>query len=184
MCICLYAWGFASHSRMFHSYWDVTIAGEGLQILTHARHSWPLSNEGSLACHIYCDTGQPFIMVISEDPWHSQLLPNFWSSGAFTTCFYFLGHKIVALIATDLLFSPFRKTESLSVKVHVKVLISTFVTTQILAYDNICQKHCQVVTNRVTVLVTSQEFRTGTTSYFRFPVQAIPQNCSYGSLII
>ena len=27
-----------------------------------------LSNEGSVACHTYCDTGQPFIMVISEDP--------------------------------------------------------------------------------------------------------------------
>ena len=25
---------------------------------------------------IYCDTGHPFIMVISEDPWYSQLLPR------------------------------------------------------------------------------------------------------------
>ena len=25
----------------------------GLQILPYALHSWPLSNEGSLACHIY-----------------------------------------------------------------------------------------------------------------------------------
>ena len=32
------------------SYRDVTIAGEGLQSLTCARHSWPLSSEGSLAC--------------------------------------------------------------------------------------------------------------------------------------
>ena len=32
----------------FHSYGDVTIAGEGLQILTYARHSWTLSSEGSL----------------------------------------------------------------------------------------------------------------------------------------
>ena len=31
--------------------------GEGLQILTQTRHSWPLSSEGSIACHIYCDTG-------------------------------------------------------------------------------------------------------------------------------
>ena len=37
--------GFSSHSRMFHSYRDVTIAGEGLQILTYARHSWTLSSE-------------------------------------------------------------------------------------------------------------------------------------------
>ena len=40
--ICL---GFFVHSRIFHSYGDVTIAGEGLQIF--ARHSWPLSSEGS-----------------------------------------------------------------------------------------------------------------------------------------
>ena len=54
-----------------------TIAGEGLQILTYDRHSWPLSSEeGSLACHTYCDTGEPFIMVIPESPWHLHLLPS------------------------------------------------------------------------------------------------------------
>ena len=36
--------------------------------LTYAGHSWPLSSEGSLACHTFCDKGHPFIMVISEDP--------------------------------------------------------------------------------------------------------------------
>ena len=46
---CLFVWGFMSHSRIFHSYRDVTITGEGLQMLTY-------------------DTGHPFIMVISEDP--------------------------------------------------------------------------------------------------------------------
>ena len=30
----------SSHSRFFHSYGDVTITGEGLQIFTYARHSW------------------------------------------------------------------------------------------------------------------------------------------------
>ena len=49
------------------SYGDVTNKGEGLQIMTYTRHSLPLSSEGSLACHNYCDTGHPFIMVISED---------------------------------------------------------------------------------------------------------------------
>ena len=49
-----------------------------LQILTYAQHSWPVSSEGSLTCHTYCDTGLPFIMVISEDPWHSHLLPSVW----------------------------------------------------------------------------------------------------------
>ena len=33
----------------FQSYGDVTITGEGLQILTHARHLWPLNSE--LATH-------------------------------------------------------------------------------------------------------------------------------------
>ena len=42
----------------------VTITGEGLQILTYAWHLLPLSSEGSLACHTYCDTGHPFIMVM------------------------------------------------------------------------------------------------------------------------
>ena len=36
---------------------------------------WPLSSEGSLACHTYCDTGHPFIMVIFKAPLHSHLLP-------------------------------------------------------------------------------------------------------------
>ena len=61
-----------------NSYGDVILAGEGLQILTCTRHSWPLSSEGSLACHTYCDTGRLFIMVISEDPWHSNLFSSVW----------------------------------------------------------------------------------------------------------
>ena len=44
--ICLFIWGFTSHSRMSHSYGDVMITGEGRQILTYVRHSWPLSSEG------------------------------------------------------------------------------------------------------------------------------------------
>ena len=60
----------------FHLYEDVTITVEGLQILTYAWHSWPLSSEGSLTCHTHCGTGYRFIMAISEDPWHSHLLPR------------------------------------------------------------------------------------------------------------
>ena len=56
---------FLSHSRILHFYGDATIIGEGLQMLTYARN---LSNKSSIACHTYCDTGHPFIMVISEDP--------------------------------------------------------------------------------------------------------------------
>ena len=41
-----------------------------------ALHSWPLSSEGSLTFHTYCNTGHQFIMVISVDPRHSHLLPS------------------------------------------------------------------------------------------------------------
>ena len=41
----MFVWGLSSHSRIFHSYGDVTITGEGLQILTYARHSWPFGIE-------------------------------------------------------------------------------------------------------------------------------------------
>ena len=58
----------SSHSIIFHSFGDVAIDGEGIQILTYVRHLWPLSCEGSLACHTYCDTGHPFVIVISENP--------------------------------------------------------------------------------------------------------------------
>ena len=37
--VCLFVWDFSSHSRIFHKYGDVTIADEGLQMLTYPRHS-------------------------------------------------------------------------------------------------------------------------------------------------
>ena len=64
MFVCLW---FIVPLEIFHSNGDVTITGEGLQFSTYARNSWPLSSEGSLVCHTYSDTGNPFIMVISED---------------------------------------------------------------------------------------------------------------------
>ena len=57
-------------------------------ILTYARHLWPLSSEGFLACHIYYDMGHPVIMVISENPWHSHLLPSVWQR-SYHYLFYF-----------------------------------------------------------------------------------------------
>ena len=54
-----------SHAKIFVLYGDITITGEGLHILTYARHSWLLSSKGSLACHTYCDMGHPFLMVIN-----------------------------------------------------------------------------------------------------------------------
>ena len=53
-----------------------TVAGR--QIFTYAWHLWPLRSEGSSACHTFCDTGLPFIMVISENPWHSHLMLTVW----------------------------------------------------------------------------------------------------------
>ena len=50
--ILLFVWDLLSHSKIFHSYGNVTIAGEGLQILTYARYSWSLSSEGSLAVEL------------------------------------------------------------------------------------------------------------------------------------
>ena len=70
---------FSFHSRILHSFGDVTIIEEGQQILTYARHSWPLSSEISLACLTYCDTRQRLIMVISED-----LLLSVWQ----WSCYY------------------------------------------------------------------------------------------------
>ena len=89
--VCLFG-SFSSHSQVFHSYGDLIITVEGLQIFSYTRHSWQLSSEGSLACHTYCDTGHPFIKVISDDPCHWQ-----WS------CLYlFLRHEsLVAGIRTS-----------------------------------------------------------------------------------
>ena len=42
---------------------DVTITGEGLQILTYARYSLPLSSESSLACHTYQNNTQCTMFV-------------------------------------------------------------------------------------------------------------------------
>ena len=41
----LFVWSFSSHSRIVHTFADITIVGEGLHILTYARHLWPLSSE-------------------------------------------------------------------------------------------------------------------------------------------
>ena len=73
---CLFVWSFSCHSRIFHSFGDVIIAGEGLQILNYARHSRPLSSEGSLARHTYCDTSVYNAHV--RGPMTLNLMPNVW----------------------------------------------------------------------------------------------------------
>ena len=74
--VCLFG-GFLS-TREFSLIWRRPHCLWELRILNYARHSWPSSREGSLACHTYCDMEHPFIMAISEDPWHSRLLPSIW----------------------------------------------------------------------------------------------------------
>ena len=69
---------------------NITITSEELQILVYARHSWPLSSGDSLACHTYCDTRHPFLMVISEDC-DTHIYCRAFRSGTVTTCFYDLG---------------------------------------------------------------------------------------------
>ena len=66
----------SSHSTISHSFRDVMNADDVLHILTYARHLWPLSSEGSLAWHTYCNTGLYFIFFISENLCHSHLLPS------------------------------------------------------------------------------------------------------------
>ena len=58
--VCLFELDFSSQSRIFHSYGDVTITGEGLQNLTYARHSWTNEQWVFFACHTNCDTGHSF----------------------------------------------------------------------------------------------------------------------------
>ena len=82
-------YGFSSHLKNVHSYGDVTFDDKGLQILTYARHSWPLSSKGSLKWHTYI-------------LWHGTSVYNGhlrgpvtltptverFSSGAVTACFF------------------------------------------------------------------------------------------------
>ena len=83
----LFGWVFYSSYWIFlliwrrHYWW-------GAAILTNDRPVWPLSSEDSWSWHTYYDTlKHPFIIVISVDPWHSQLLPSVWqlSLPIFTT---------------------------------------------------------------------------------------------------
>ena len=80
----------SSHSRIFHSYGDVTITGERLQILTYTRRLRPLSSEGSLACHTCCDTGHPFLRS-SPRTRDIHTCCRAFGSGTVTTCVNDLG---------------------------------------------------------------------------------------------
>ena len=86
----LFVWSLWPHLRIVHSYGYVTIAVEGMQNLTYARNSWPLRWTGSVTSHTFCETGSPFIMVISEDR-DTNTYSRAFDSGVITTCFYDLG---------------------------------------------------------------------------------------------
>ena len=77
--------------REFSTIWGALAWTKRLRILWSTENG--TSSEGSLTCHTYCDTGLPFIMVISEDPWHSHLMPSVWQ----WSCYYlFLRLRSVA----------------------------------------------------------------------------------------
>ena len=72
VCVCLEFFvpleNFSLKWRRHHSWWRATN-------FYVTRPSWPLSSEGTLACHTYCDTGQPLIKFRnrhSTSPIHSQ----------------------------------------------------------------------------------------------------------------
>ena len=70
--VCLFVWGFVSHSITFHSCGDVPITGDGLKILTYTRHSWPLNSFSVL--HLLWHESSVH-NDISEGHWHSCILP-------------------------------------------------------------------------------------------------------------
>ena len=55
--VCLFTWGLTSNLIFFHSFEDVTITVEGLYSALIIIKQWGFFN--------YCDTGQPFRIVIS-----------------------------------------------------------------------------------------------------------------------
>ena len=80
----LYLFGFFSPTREFFTHLmtsPLMVKGCKFRLMLGTHGHWAvrvlwLSSEGSLMCHTYCDTGQPFLMVISKDPWNSYLLPS------------------------------------------------------------------------------------------------------------
>ena len=68
-CLCRFSPDFSLIWRCHHCWWSAA------NMLTYARHLWPLSSEGFWACHGYGDTGHLFVKVISEGTLNSHLLP-------------------------------------------------------------------------------------------------------------
>ena len=74
---CLYFCGLSSHSRFFTYMETSPVKGCKFDLCS-----------GSLMSHTYCDTVHLYIMVISENPWHSpQAYCRVFISEYVTTCF-------------------------------------------------------------------------------------------------
>lgn len=57
-CVCLFlCLEFLVPLKIVHSFGNITIVCEGVQILTFARLLWRLGSDGSVVCQVYCDTG-------------------------------------------------------------------------------------------------------------------------------
>jgi hypothetical protein len=60
-----------SHMSNFSAIWWLSpLPVTGLQIWAYARRSGPLSREGSLSCHTYCDTGPGLYGLIRKTDTH------------------------------------------------------------------------------------------------------------------
>ena len=66
-----FVWNFSN----FHLFETSTIPVKGCRFWT-VLGILAINREGSLACHTNCDMGHPFIIIVSEDPWHQHLLPS------------------------------------------------------------------------------------------------------------
>ena len=101
----LFVWGSSFKSKTFHSYVDVTNGSEWLQrltyILLYTRHSWQLSNKDSLACYNYCDSGNSFIMVITEDPWHTHIFPSVYKLSVGPSVRHYLNERFRSVATGD-----------------------------------------------------------------------------------
>ena len=87
--VCLFVWGFTSHSRTFTYLETSQLPMKGckfwpIYLALMAIEQWGFFNGPHQLWH------GPTLYNISEDPWHSQLLPSV-GSGAATTCFEDLG---------------------------------------------------------------------------------------------
>ena len=89
-CLFYYCVCFVCLFGFFRPTWELFTHLETFLLPVKGCTFWPMlsahGSEGSLACHTYCNTRRPFMTVISEDPWHSYLMPML-GSGALTTFF-------------------------------------------------------------------------------------------------